>query len=512
MDITLSPLISDGMVLQRDMPVSLWGDASGPFTITFQEKQYTVLPDTAQHWELTLCHLAFGGPFPLVIGSHVFKNIYVGDVWLCAGQSNMQLPISRVKHNYPEILADCNPFIRQFSVPVQYDFHAPHKAVSNGQWLGAFPDTLSDFSAVGYFFAKALYEKHKIPIGLLQTAVGGTPIHCWMSKDSLASFPELIKQGEMFGKESYAAFIEAKNLLNTKRFQDSIDASDVGITRRFHTLDYDDSTWEERPLLTPLHGAASHWFRKTIDLPQSLWGQPATLFLGIFTDSDRVYANGTLVGETSYRYPPREYALPALPSGPLTLAIHGITKEGGGFVQGKQYLLHTPLGCINLNTPWRYHQGGCAKTPEPDIWVQNQPFGLYNAMIAPLHRYAIKGAIWYQGESDTQTPAHYADKFDAMITGWRNAWGYDFPVILTELAHWQNGANWEALRTEQWKCLHTPHTAMAACFDLGEHNDLHPLHKQTLGKRLARCALRIAYGETLPASPFEIAALSTSLE
>ncbi len=211
-----------------------------------------------------------------------------------------------------------------------------------------------------------------------------------------------------------------------------------------------------------------------------------------------------MVGNTTYRYPPREYDVPALPEGRCVLAIRAIFQNGGGFTPGKQYLLATDAGALDLSGPWRFHRGGEAQPPPPETSLIHQPTGLFNGMIAPLARYAVKGAIWYQGESDGDQPQGYGAKFEAMVRQWRELWGYDFPFLFTELAYWEGGPDWDALRREQRLCLRVPGTAMAAAADLGEYNDLHPQGKRPVGERLARCAMRLAYGETLPPSPFEI--------
>lgn len=189
------------------------------------------------------------------------------------------------------------------------------------------------------------------------------------------------------------------------------------------------------------------------------------------------------------------------------IALRVISKAGGGFTKGKQYLLATERGAVNLSGGWRFSRGGHAAPPVPEDVIHRKPTGLYNGMIAPLRRYAIKGAIWYQGESDGQSPARYAEKFTAMIRHWRQGFGHAFPFLFVELAHWGEAKNWDLIRAQQWEALDLPNTAMAACVDLGEHNDLHPQGKRPVGERLARCAMRVAYGEALPPSPSEVVGL-----
>ncbi len=504
MSVLLPCLISDGMVLRRNADVALWGGADEPVTVTFLGKQYGAAPDARGEWRVTLQNLAPGGPFTMRINDITLRDVYVGDVWLCAGQSNMQLWMRRVRHMYPEEMQTVQPMIRRFDAPLRRNFHGPQAALSGGCWAGVSPETIDDFSAAGYFFAKRLFARYGVPIGLIQTAVGGTPIHAWMPREALAGFPDLLESADRCADDAYVERAEADDAARAKAFYDGIDAADPGLSGRWFAPDHDDAAWESRPLLAPWPGAGSVWLRKTVDIPKKIAGKPATLFLGTVADWDTAYVNCETVGNTTYRYPPREYAVPALPEGRCVVALRVISNAGGRFTPGKQYLLATDAGSIDLSGDWKFRRGADAVPPRPGTVFQNMPTGLFNGMIAPLCRYAVTGAIWYQGESDTATPGRYAEKFAAMVGRWRGLWGYDFPFLFVELAQWGEGPAWNLLRREQRLCLSVPRTAMAAAYDLGEDNDLHPQNKQAVGDRLARCAMRVAYGETLPPSPFEV--------
>ncbi len=503
MSVQLPRLISDGMVLQRGAEAALWGTADEPVTVTFLDKQYGATPDAEGRWTIVLRDLAPGGPFALTINEHALQDVYVGDVWLCGGQSNMQLPMRRVRYMYPEEIERPNAHIRQFLVPQRTDFHSPRDECG-GSWAGASPETVEDFSAAGYFFAQRLHGRYGVPVGLILTAIGGTPIHAWMGREALRDFPDALAEAERCADDAHVARVQVEDAVRAESFFQGIDANDPGLDDRWYAPEYDDSAWEERPLLAPWEGTGSVWLRRTVEVPKALAGKPLTLFLGTMIDWDTVYVNGDIVGNTTYRYPPREYAVPPLPAGPCVIAVRAIAKDGGRFTPGKQYLLAGEDGAINLNGAWRFRRGGKGTQPVPETVFHYKPTGLYNGMIAPLRRFAVKGVLWYQGESDADRPARYAEKFAAMVRDWRGLWGRDLPFLFVELAHWDEAPHWHALRAEQWRCLEIPGTAMAAADDLGEHNDLHPQNKRDVGDRLARCAMRVAYGERLMASPFEV--------
>lgn len=504
MSVQLSRLLSDGMVLQRNSRVKLWGTADEPITVTFLEKEYHAIPDAVGCWTVAISDLPPGGPYTLDINDIVLRDVYVGDVFLCSGQSNMQFPMRRVKYMYPEEMQNPNPNIRQFTVPQRYDFHTPQSELEGGCWTSASPETIEEFSAVGYFFAKRLYERYHVPVGLILAAIGGTPIHAWMSRESLHGFPELIREADHCAEDDYVARVQAQDAENTGHFFGGIDKADPGLLEKWYSPDYNDSGWEEQQLLTPWAGTGSIWLRKTVEIPKELAGKQATLFLGTVTDWDMVYVNGETVGSTTYRYPPREYAVPSLPNGHCVITVRVISRDGGRFTPGKQYLLSTDAGSFNLNGGWRFRRGGQGAPWEPETAFHYKPTGLYNGMIAPLTKYAVRAALWYQGESDAGNPSQYAEKFEALVRSWRAEWGCDLPFLFVELPHWEGGPDWDLLRCQQWLSLVIPNTAMAAAFDLGEHNDLHPQNKQTVGDRLARCAMRVVYGEKMMNSPFEI--------
>jgi sialate O-acetylesterase len=448
------------------------------------------------------------------------KNVLIGEVWLCSGQSNMELWLGRVCHNYPDDLASANPLIRQLKVPQEPNFTAPTDplCMSDCKWESFSPETAPAFTAVGYFFAKKLHEQYKVPVGLLNSAVGGTPVTAWLSREMLKSLNLTEELAELEAcrddalRKQTADDYEAYQQDYHKRLGEA----DSGLQEAWAGTDYDDSAWDEIALCDSLDsGSGAYWYRKAVDVPEDMQGKDATIFLGTCIDMDEVYINGEKIGTTYYRYPPREYKF-TLPQGKSTLTIAIrllIFGNSGGYTRGKNYFIATENKSINIDGTWRFRRGAEIELQKPQIFYNYKPTGLFNGMISPLTGVAVRGAIWYQGESDTGNPDRYAEKLTALISGWRKAWGLgDFPFLQVQLAHYEfngqydgeKGDGWDRLRNQQKLCLSLPNTGLAAGYDLGEFNDLHPQNKRDVGERLARLAMRVAYGESLPPSMFEM--------
>lgn len=522
MSVKLPYLISDGMVLQRNKQINIWGWAKPGemVTVNFLGKSYTAVADHLGKWKVILSPMNAGGPYTMEIKCQhdtvQIKDILIGDVWVCSGQSNMVLPMERVIDLYPGEFDDCNiPFIRQFTVPDRYNFKGPQEELEGGTWDVLSKETLLKFSAVGYFFAKALYKKYNVPIGLIKACVGGTPIEAWMSNDIVYKFIENPDEFEKLKDDSYIESVSKEQEAKIKAWFDYLDAHDIGLNSKPPFFDENCSTsdwkvvtipatWKEMGLDSTI-GVV--WFRKEIDMPSYMIGKPAKLYLGTIVDSDFTYVNGKLVGSTSYRYPPRKYNIPAglLKEGKNTIVVRVICNDGNGeFVKGKEYKIFTEDCKIDLKGQWLCKVG--VKNPEPlpqQTFWQYKPTGLYNGMIAPLLNYSIKGIIWYQGESNTDRPEGYCKKLCDLIEDWRKKWGdSSLPFLYVQLANFMEpkpqpcDSNWARLREEQRRVLlHLENVGMAVAIDLGEWNDLHPSNKKDVGERLALLAQKVAYGE-----------------
>ena len=522
--IRLPHLISDGMVLQRDTPIQVWGWAKPGELVEVKLNGQTGRATTGPtgKWTLKLAAMKAGGPYSMQIkGSNqiTLTDILIGDVWLCSGQSNMTIPMERVKERYSDVIAQAdNPAIRHFFLPTRYNFRTPIEDVPPGRWETATPQNVLRFTAIGYFFAKDLFEKYHIPIGLINASVGGSPAEAWLSADALKRFPNHRATVEKLKDSAYVAGIQRSEKTAISAWYRRLRQQDKGWQGEKNWTDpaYDASAWPVMQLpgfwedAGVPKGNGVVWFRKEIDVPVEMTNKPAKLFMGRIVDSDSVFINGTFAGTIGYQYPPRRYDLPTnlLKPGKNTLVVRVINTAGkGGFIPDKPYQLIAGGQTIDLKGPWHYQVGATAEAQPGTTFFQYKPEGLFNGMIAPLVKCALKGVIWYQGEANTGNADEYRQTFPAVIVDWRQKWkqagatSANFPFLFVQLANYLPVTNqpvesqWAELREAQRITLTVPNTAMVVATDVGEWNDIHPLNKETVGKRLALAAEHLAYGD-----------------
>ena len=519
--VRLPRLVSDGMVLQRDADVKIWGWAAPgeELAIQFIDSTYFTQANVSGEWGINLKYLKPGGPYTMQIKASneiVIADIMIGDVWVCSGQSNMELPVRRISWVYPAEIADCeNTFIRQFQVPQSYDFNVQHEDLNSGSWKTVNRESILDFSAVAYFFAKELYEKYKIPIGLINSSLGGSPAAAWMSEDALKQFPDQYNEMQRFKDTSLINQIIQSDSLRIQTWYNQLNQKDAGYKDKNNvwfqpSLNMCDwktiqvpSFWAGTEL-EETNGAV--WYRRTFNIPATIAKKPAKLILGCIVDADSVFINGVFAGTTSYKYPPRRYNIPSglLKEGENTIVIRVISNQGvGGFVPDKPYEIICGADTLNLTGTWQYRLGAVMEPLASRTSIRWKPGGLYNAMLAPLLNYRIKGVIWYQGESNAERPLEYRELFPALIQNWRNDWNQgEFPFIFVQLTNFMESnnqpteSNWALLRESQLKTLSLPGTGMAVTVDIGEWNDIHPLNKKDVGYRLSVAAQKVAYGDT----------------
>ncbi|MDR2065029.1 MAG: hypothetical protein LBP85_04900 [Prevotellaceae bacterium] len=523
--VRLPKLIANGMVLQRDVPLTIWGWASPGenITVSFNGAEYKCTADAGGNWQ-TLMPAQKAGSTPQTMtvkasNTVTVNDILVGDVWLCSGQSNMAMLMYETADLYGnEIMQINNPHIRQCAVPMHYNFQQPEKdlpeAMRQGQWHAATPENIMMFSATAYFFAQNLYDKYGIPIGLINASVGGSPIEAWISVETLKKYPVHFKEVEKCADNTYVENtmkLDRENALNRTA---ELNRNDAGLSK-WHKSDVDMSGWDEISLpgywmdrdVDLKYGVI--WFRKEIDVPESMTGKDGVLRLGRIVDGDSAFINGTYVGSVSFQYPQRIYPFKSgvLKPGKNLIAVRVVCDGNyGGFVEEKPYKITAGNEDIDLTGQWKYKIGAKLAMPgQPETVFHYKPAGLYNGMIAPLLNFPVKGVIWYQGESNTGRVKEYASLLPDLIKDWRNKFNSpQLPFIIAQLPNFMKvqkmpvESDWAALRNVQRKTLDiVPHTGMAVAIDIGEWNDVHPLNKKEVGRRLALEARRVACGEQL---------------
>ena len=521
--IRLPKLISNGMVLQRDLPLTIWGWASPneKVTLTFSNKKYKATTASNGQWTIKLPAQKAGGPYEVKITGKnelLISDVLFGDVWICSGQSNMVLPMERVKEKYPSEIANANyPQIRNFFIPTTTNLQGGQQDLKDGSWKPANPTNVLQFGAVAYFFARKIYDQYKIPIGIINSSVGGTPVEAWTSEDGLKEFPDLISTIQKNKDSNYVNKIN--KTAEDARVVRKSDDKGMNESIKWYEPNYIAKGWRDINIpgywedqgLNNLNGVV--WYRKEIDLPAQWEGRAGKVFMGRIVDADEMYVNGKRIGNITYQYPPRRYEVPAglLKAGKNIFTIRVTNSFAkGGFVPDKNYSLVSGEGNIDLKGTWQYKVGEVFTPQQPGpqgISAQNQPAALYNAMIAPLVKYPVKGFLWYQGETNAGSPGNYDRLLTALINDWRSKWHLpNAPFLFVQLANYMDytflpvESSWARLRNGQRKVLAVPNTGMVVTTDCGEWNDIHPLNKKDIGERLALQARRIAYNENIVAS------------
>lgn len=534
-DVTPNALFTDGAVLQREMPVPVFGTARAgeKVTVTFGKQTVSAVAGGDGRWEARLAPVKAGGPYEMTIAGDntvTVKNVLVGEVYVASGQSNMEFGLGGAANAAEVIPQSADPELRMFTV---------QKATSDtplsdvrGVWKESNPANAGGFSAVGYFFARDLRRALKVPVGIIHTSWGGTRAEAWTSRPSLTALNQTVGGFDVAPRP--AANLASAQAAYEKRLAEwkaagshegpVMDAGNTGFAAGWAKPDFaDDKDWKTMTLpaawefsgqgLENLDGVV--WFRREVDVPAANVGKDLTLSLGAIDDADTTYFNGVQVGSTGTDMPtswtvPRVYKIPGslVKAGKNTVAVRVFDAQGGGGLTGPTPLMRLRAGSdivASLDGEWRYviEQRILSKPVPPNANNPNAPSVLYNAMIAPLIPYAVKGAIWYQGESNAGNPKAYASLFPAMITDWRKQWGEgDFPFFFVQLAPFQKivqtpqESNWAGLREAQRLTLEKlPKTGMAVITDVGEENDIHPKRKEPVGHRLALAALQTVYGK-----------------
>ncbi|MCG2615309.1 sialate O-acetylesterase [Terrimonas sp. NA20] len=514
----LPNLISDNMVLQRDLPLTLWGWATPGATVhfLFQGKSAETIAAADGKWKFRLSALKPGVPVEMSFTSEgrttTVRNILVGDVWLCSGQSNMDYQLYKAKQSYPKEIADAGNYqIREFAVKNPYGFQKSENAT--GSWKPATPDNVLMYSAVGYFFARSLYEKYTIPIGIIHASYPGTAAEGWMSEEGLAQFPHYLEKAKPFRNERYSDSVKARDKRVNDEWMNEQRRGDTGLAKQWGSNNTDLSGWGKYsvPGYWEDQGMQQDgviWIKKEIEVDASFLPGEKYLELGMIDDVDSTYFNGYWVGSKDNRYLERRYRIPdsIIRAGRNMITIRIVDKEGrGGVIAGRRYRLTNGTTSIDLSGEWNL-KTGVVMRPMPVgsfTRIEYLPEIMYHSRIEPLIGYGIKGVLWYQGEANTGKAIEYRTLLPAMINDWRTRWGQgNFPFLIVQLANYMKPpvepvkSNWAMLRESQAKVADSiPNAGLAVAIDLGEEFDIHPANKKDVGERLALTARHLVYGD-----------------
>jgi sialate O-acetylesterase len=511
----LSRLVTDGMVMQRDARVPVWGWAApgDQVEVTFDGRQYVTRAQPSGDWSVTLPPMSAGGPHQMTIADgddHVtIHDILVGDVWVCSGQSNMEWQVADARNGAQEVAAAHDEEIRHFKIPKSWAAR-PDSQVDGGPWEPADPDHVGHFTAVGYFFARELRKTVHVPIGLLNTSWGGSRIEPWMSAAALhldaAAIAELLRRDS----------VHQTQVLDSLRARTgselpTYDAGLVDGKAVWADPALDDTHWAtiDVPKLWPQAGYDGFdgiaWYRTEFTLSATEATSEVHLSLGAIDNSDITWINGTEVGRKDNAWNLRRlYTVPpgALHAGRNVLAIRVQNYSGGGGLYGDPSLLFVDVAGTRrpLAGQWRFKVGQYIY--RDDTHKNQVPTLLYNKMVYPILRFPIAGVLWYQGEANANTAEdarNYRTLFADLITSWRQDWGQpSLPFLWVQLANFMAAdsapaeGNWALLRESQHHALSLSNTGQAVTIDIGDANDIHPRDKQDVGIRLALAARHVA--------------------
>ncbi len=559
-ELALPAMFGDHMVLQRDLPVPVWGKArvGDAVAVTVGGQTQRTVADANGAWRVMLSPMKAGGPLTMVVQAgeqtQRIEDVLVGEVWLCSGQSNMAWPVRWAGRFDAEKAAATHKRIRMLTVPRA--FEARPVTDIETTWVVTSPETVGAFSAVGYFFGRELHTALDVPIGLIHSAVGGTRIEPWISREGLQADAEFAAQ--LREMDAAAAAYERRNESERKlaatqqlmKWREAVEKVwdrtarvDPGIKQGWYEADHDDSDWRALPLSNTFEHAGVDdlqnfdgvvWLRTEVHLPESWLAHELTLHLPPIDDSDTTYFQGQQIGRTTWQWAaPREYTIPAglVTARDASIAIQAIDYRGAGGFKGaldeiRRQLRLSAAGDVEpaqvpLTGPWKYRVAVDAREiPEPPMRPEpmqhpatawRSPAALYNGMIAPLVPYAIRGAVWYQGESNASEPEKYRRLLPMLINSWRNAWNQDepyraFPFGVVQLANFGPAepdepapGGWAWIRESQLHAAQShPNTGLVVTIDIGESNDIHPKNKQEVGRRLSLWALATVYGRAVP--------------
>lgn len=509
-EVRLANVFGEHMVLQRDRPLRLWGEATPGQTLTveFAGRKADARVGADGLWRVQFAPLPAGGPHTLrVQGDQTveLRDVLIGDVWLLGGQSNMEWPLAQTDTGAQEIASPQNPQLRHLRVPHRASVR-PEAEIAPAPWVVAEPGRVGEFSAVGYHFARRMQMVQGVPIGLINTAWGGSMLETWVRRDPALQDPDLAPAVRALPADNAAYGVAVRQQLQARvaAWQPGLPSQDVDASSWSAAEDLD-ADW---PTLQALHGWEGQglanldgvvWMRRRVELSAAQAAGAAELHLAKVDDCDETWVNGQRIGGQCGWEQSRRYALPAglLRAGANWIAVRVTDTGGGGGFHGDAgaMRLDTAAGTVPLTGDWRarVEQITAAATPS----ANDAPTLGHNGLVAPLHGLSVRGVLWYQGEENAGRAAAYADGFKRLIQDWRSQFGDpELPFLFVQLAAWlpfvdnvPGAGGWAELRESQAAALALPHTGMATAIDVGDEIDIHPRNKRTLGQRLAALAL-----------------------
>lgn len=518
------------MVLQANKQIPVWGKATPDerIKVKFHNQRVKAKSDEHGNWKLLLNPENYGGPYHLTITCKdtriEFNNVLIGEVWLCSGQSNMEMPLlsnwAKLNNAEKEVRDADYPNIRLYTIEKNTSFF-PIDSINTQGWKECIPETVKDFSATAYFFGRKIHEELNVPVGLIHSSWGGTVAEAWTSNESLEKLDDFKDQVQKIKSLSISIdSIYIKYQKDLEQRNREIIEADIGFEDGeaiFAKDNIDTQGWMKTDLpmmwekteMGNFDGSA--WFRKEINLSSNMASGKLTLCYGAPDDHDEAWFNGVKIGQNTEWDVQRKYAIPdgLAKSGKNVILIRILDYQGDGGFMGEEndYVLKSNRGdSMNLHAGWMAIKGfdlSDIKTKPFSPFDPNQPAVLFNAMINPVIPYTIQGVIWYQGESNANRAYQYRELFKTLITDWRNLWGEELHFMFVQLANYmqQNSIpvedSWAELREAQTMALELPNTGMAVTIDIGDANDIHPGNKQDVGKRLALNALAKVYNKDI---------------
>jgi len=511
----LSPLFGNNMVMQQGINAAVFGTATVGKKISVSLAGYSAeaVTDSQGRWIAKMPVLKAGGPYQMEVRTDeekiILKNVMVGEVWVASGQSNMNFKMNRpVLNSQYEIEKANYPNIREFHVEESVS-SIPLKDVRKGEWKICTPANAANFSAVAYFFARKLSVEQNVAVGIIHTSYSGTPIQAWISADMLATHPDFSKRIREIRKSNpnWAALQEMVDSVR-QVYLKAVRTDSVGYKLGINKAMYDDSRWKKvkYPIFASKLNVPAYrliWIRKKFKVPAKAIPTDLYLSLGEVKMQDITYLNGTEIGRDNKEYP-RVYRIPAklLKKGMNTIAIRWLSEWGYGRVgnPGDHPGVYSADHKFNipLDGQWAVDENS-----EPPLITSTsfsgQPTSLYNAMIAPIVNYGIKGVLWYQGEGNAANAEQYKSLLAMLLTDWRIRWQQgNFPFLLVQLPNYSYGGNgWVTLRESQAQLLKYPNVGMVVTTDVGDSTDVHPKNKKPVGERLYLASAKVAYGKDI---------------